>query len=120
MMSIIGNILWLFFGGLFLGVMWLLAGVMCCVTLIGIPLGIQCFKFARFALWPFGSEVVPSGRTLPFCLNVLWVLCLGWELAVVSACLGLFWCVTIVGIPFGVQCFKFIRLALMPFGSEVR
>lgn len=118
-MRIIGNILWILFGGLFLALLWLIAGVLCCVTIVGIPLGLQCFKFARFTFLPFGHSIVASQRVLPFLLNVLWLLLLGWELAVASVLAGLLWCLTIVGIPFGIQCFKFVKLAVMPFGSDI-
>ena len=55
-----------------------------------------------------------------FLANVLWLLLFGWSLALLSGALGLVLCVTVVGIPFGLQCFKFSKLALMPFGASVR
>mgnify|MGYP002564097559 CR=1 FL=1 len=87
----------------------------------GIPLGLQCFKFARLALLPFGKEIVYGGPSVcGFLANVLWLLLFGWSLALLSGALGLVLCVTVVGIPFGLQCFKFSKLALMPFGASVR
>lgn len=82
-------------------------------------MGIQCFKFASLVFWPFGRNVIFANGTANFLLNILWILIFGWELSIVSFLLGLFWCVTIVGIPLGMQCFKFARLAFMPFGAHI-
>lgn len=118
-MRTLGNILWFIFGGLILSVLWGVVGVICCCTIIAIPAGIQCFKFASFVLWPFCKDVVFSNGVGDFLLNVIWIFVFGWELVVVSCVFGLLWCITIVGIPFGVQFFKFARIALMPFGSYI-
>ena len=118
-MRFIGNILWCFLGGGLIALMWLAAGVICCLTVVGIPLGIQCFKFAGFTLFPFGREVRYSENPVDVIWNILWILLFGWELAVFSFILGLACCATIVGIPFGLQAFKFAKLALMPFGATV-
>ena len=118
-MKTLGNILWCFFGGFFLSCLWIIAGILCCCTIIAIPCGIQCFKFASFIFWPFGRTVVFSNQMTNFLLNVLWIVFWGWELSLASIFIGLFWCVTIIGMPFGTQCFKFARLALMPFGAQV-
>lgn len=118
-MRIIGNFLWCVFGGGINAILWGLAGVICCCTLVGIPMGIQCFKFARFVIWPFGKEIYYSNHIVNFIWNLLWIFSFGWELAVISFSIGLIWCLTILGIPFGIQCFKFARLALMPFGVEI-
>lgn len=118
-MRVFGNILWVLFGGGILAVLWGIAGLLCCCTIIGIPTGIQCFKFTSLVIWPFGRNVIFANCTTSFLLNILWILVFGWELAVISCVLGLIWCITIVGIPFGTQCFKFARLALMPFGAQI-
>jgi len=119
-MKTIANILWVLFGGLELALGWMLAGLLCCVTIVGIPFGKQCFKLAGFVLWPFGRRVdYERGGAANLLLNILWILLLGWELALASLAIGLAWCVTIVGIPFGVQAFKFAKLALLPFGARV-
>ena len=83
------------------------------------PVGFQCFKFAQFILWPFGKDIMFSTSTGSFLLNILWIMLFGWELAIASLIVGMIWCVTIIGIPFGMQCFKFAKLALLPFGSSV-
>ena len=118
-MSAIGNILWFLFGGLIGGLSWVLAGLIFCVTIVGIPVGMQCFKMAQLAFFPFGKEVVYGGGGLSFLVNLIWILFFGWEMAIGYAVLGLVWCVTILGIPVGKQCFKMAKLALMPFGAEV-
>ena len=118
-MKVIGNILWFVFGGLWLGIGWAVAGLLCCITIIGIPAGKQCFKIARLAFLPFGKEIKSSGGVGSLILNVIWILLLGWELALEAAVLGAVFCITIIGIPFGKQCFKLARLALMPFGAEI-
>lgn len=118
-MRVLGNILWVLFGGAFMALLWLMAGLLCCVTIIMIPVGMQCFKFAGFVLWPFGKTVYYGGGAGGCLLNALWLLLLGWELALTHVVVGLLFCITIVGIPFGVQCFKFARLALTPFGAVV-
>lgn len=119
--QVLGNVLWVIFGGLISAIGWLLAGCLCCITIIGIPIGTQCFKFARMALCPFGKKIyygnMGSGSVI---LNVIWVLLCGVELALVSVVMGITCCLTIVGIPFGLQHFKFAMLALTPFGAEIR
>jgi uncharacterized membrane protein YccF (DUF307 family) len=87
---------------------------------VGIPVGIQCFKFAELAFFPFGKEVDFGGGPVSFLFNLLWLVFGGFELALEAAGVGLLFCVTIIGIPFGLQCFKIAKLALMPFGATVR
>ena len=118
-MKIIGNILWIIFGGLILSLLWALVGVILCVTVFGIPFGMQCFKFANLMLFPFGREVVYGDGTVSFLFNVLWLIFFGFNLALWSLLIGCFWCVTIVGIPIGIQVIKFSKLALMPFGAKI-
>lgn len=118
-MKTIGNILWFFFGGLLLALMWAIAGLVCFVTIIGIPVGVQCFKFASLMLAPFGHDVEFGDGFGSLLLNLLWIIVFGVELAVTSAVIGLVWCITIVGIPIGLQSFKFAKLALLPFGAKI-
>ena len=118
-MRLIGNILWCVFCGLWLAIAWVIVAVALCVTIIGIPWGIQAFKFAGLALWPFNKQVVYGGGGISFLFNVLWLMCCGIPLAVVHAVVGLIMFLTIVGIPFGFQCFKLAKLALMPFGAAI-
>ena len=119
-MGCLGNLLWFVFGGLWMGLGWLLAGILWCITIIGIPIGTQCFKLAGLAFFPFGKEVEYGGGAGAFLLNIIWMIVSGIPLALESLLIGLVFCVTIIGIPFGLQCFKLAKLALMPFGTDVR
>ncbi len=118
-----GNILWLILGGLLVAVIYILVGLLMCITIIGIPFGLQLFKFANYALWPFGREIV-DGPGQPGCvsivMNLIWILLGWWEIAVIHLIFGLICCITIVGIPFGVQHFKMALLSVFPFGKEIR
>ena len=101
------------------GLSWCLAGCLWCITIVGIPVGTQCFKLAGLSFFPFGKEIRYGGGTVSFLLNILWLLFSGLALAIEHAVLGALLCVTIIGIPFGLQHFKLAQLALMPFGAEV-
>lgn len=118
-MGCLGNLIWFIFGGLTMGISWLLSGVIWCITIIGIPIGMQCFKFASLAFFPFGKEVQYGGNAGSFLLNILWMIITGIPMAVEAAVIGALFCITIIGIPFGKQCFKIAKLALMPFGANV-
>ena len=118
-MNTLGNILWFIFGGLFSGILWLLAGLIWCITIIGIPIGLQCFKFASLAMWPFGNEIVYGSGMFSLLVNVIWIVFFGLEMAVANLILGCLWCITIIGIPFGKQFFKLAQLSLMPFGAQI-
>ena len=119
-MSLLGNIIWLICGGLLAALGWAIAGLLVCLTIIGIPFGIQCFKTARLVLAPFGKDVdvgdFGGGGLLA---NILWILLLGWELCIAHLSAGLALCITIIGIPFGLQHFKLAKLAILPFGARI-
>lgn len=119
-MRFLGNILWFLLGGIGLGLSWALSGCLWCITIVGIPVGVQCFKFARLSFFPFGKEVVYGGSAPSLVLNIFWLIITGIPMAVSSALLGVLFCITIIGIPFGKQYFKFSKLSLMPFGAEIR
>lgn len=119
-MGCLGNILWFVFGGWISGLSWLMAGCIWCVTIVGIPWGLQCFKFASLSFCPFGKEVVYGGGAVSVIANIIWLLISGIPLAVENAMLGVIMCITIIGIPFGKQYFKIAALSLMPFGSEIK
>lgn len=120
-MTTLGNILWFLLGGFLIVFGYLLGGIFLCLTILGIPLGIQSFKLAGATLAPFGKEVVEHDRShgvLGILMNVVWVLLPGVELAVAHLVLAVLLAVTIVGIPFARQHMKLIPLALMPFGRS--
>ena len=118
-MSLLGNLLWLLCGGLVSALCWMIAGLLWCASIVGIPVGLQCFKFAKLSLMPFGKRVVDEGGAVSFLLNVAWLLLSGLELAIVHFVLGCLLSLTVIGIPFGKQFFKFARLSLAPFGARV-
>ena len=121
-MRVIGNVLWFVLAGLWMAVAYLIAGVIQCITIIGIPFGVQSFKLAGYALWPFGRIVVErtDRDSALSCLgNVIWFLLSGLWLAIGHVITGILLCITIIGIPFGVASFKLARLALTPFGKIV-
>lgn len=119
-MKLLGNILWFVICGFLGGLVWVLAGIFWCITIIGIPIGVQCFKFAGLAFFPFGKEVVYGGGTVSLIANIFWIVISGLPMAIGYAVIGAILYVTIIGIPFGKQCFKLARLSLMPFGADVR
>ncbi len=121
-MSIIGNIIWLLFGGLIIALEYFVASIFLCITIVGIPFGIQTMKLAGLALVPFGKEIRPkkyAGGCLYTLMNLIWLLCGGIWICLSHLVFGTFLCITIIGIPFGIQHFKLAALALTPFGSEV-
>lgn len=119
-MSCLGNLLWLIFGGLWNALIWCLFGILWCMTIVGIPVGIQCFKLAKLQLAPFGKEIVTvDAGSGTFILNILWLIFGGLELAIANLLSACFLAVTIVGIPFAFQALKMAKLSLMPFGKEV-
>jgi uncharacterized membrane protein YccF (DUF307 family) len=119
-MNFIGNVIWLLLGGIIAAILWFVAGLILCITIIGIPFGLQCFKIAGFVLWPFGKEIelghFGAGGLI---MNIIWLIFFGWEFALTHLGIGLVLCITIIGIPFGLQHFKFAQLGLMPFGAKI-
>lgn len=119
-MRTIGNILWVIFGGMEMALGWFVAGCLWSITIVGLPIGIQCFKFAGLLLWPFKKQIVPDAMgAISFLMNVLWLLISGIWLAIGEVITGAILCMSIIGIPFGLQHFKFAKLAIMPFGTSV-
>lgn len=122
-MSCLGNIIWLIFGGFVAGMGYILGGLLTCLTIIGIPFGVQSMKLGVATLAPFGREIVTaegSGGTLETIFNILWAIFFGWEIAVAHLTSALLLAITIVGLPFAKQHIKLIPLALFPFGKELR
>ncbi len=122
-MSLIGNIIWLIFGGFLAGFGYIISGLILCLTIIGIPFGWQSIKLGFATMTPFGREIVerPSADSpLTMVFNVIWLLFFGWEIALSHAVFGLILFITILGIPFAQQHFKLLSLALFPFGRELK
>ena len=121
-MNLFLNVIWLVFGGIMIAIEYAVSSVLMMITIIGIPFGLQTLKLAILALWPFGTSVVddgwPSG-CLAGLMNVIWWFVGGFVIALTHLFWGLIFCITIIGIPFGLQHFKLMRLALFPFGNSV-
>lgn len=122
-MNLLLNLVWLVLGGFIVAIAYLLGALVLCITIIGIPFGIQCFKLAGLALWPFGTEIhekEPPGGVLAVIMNIIWILLPGLELAIFHLIMALVFGITIIGLPIAVQHLKMTRLAILPFGFEVR
>jgi uncharacterized membrane protein YccF (DUF307 family) len=122
-MSLLGNLIWLLCGGLFAAIGYLVSGLSLCVTIVGIPFGIQTMKIGIATLAPFGKRVVElphANSTLRIVFNVIWIVLFGWELLVGHLVLALVLTLTVVGIPFAKQHIKLLPIALLPFGRELR
>jgi len=128
-LALIGNIIWFVLGGLVMGLAWWLAGILCYISIIGIPWGKACFVIGQFTFWPFGKQAVSrkqtSGNndigtgTLGLIGNVIWLIFMGIWLAIGHVVSGILCCLTIIGIPFGIQHFKLVPISLMPIGMTV-
>lgn len=119
-LGVLFNLIWIVTGGWLTALGFLLVGAICYVTVIGVPIGRQAFKMASLTLAPFGREVEYGGGAPSLVANVVWLLLGGWWSATCYVLEGLAFCVTVVGIPFGLQLFKMAKLTLMPFGATVR
>ena len=121
-MNFLLNLIWVIFGGLMIAVEYAISSVLMMITIIGIPFGLQTLKLAVLSLWPFGSEISddswPSGCLGGF-MNIIWWFVGGFAIALTHLGWGLFFCITIIGIPFGIQHFKLMKLAFFPFGKSV-
>ena len=122
-MNFLVNLVWLIMGGLLTALMYWTAGLIMCITIIGIPFGVQLLKIGSLSLWPFGHDLQPKADSATGCLqvafNVLWILLGWWEIALTHLTFGLILCCTIVGIPWGLQHFKLALGSVFPFGKEV-
>lgn len=120
-MKTILNVIWLVLSGFWLFLGYLVAGLVLCITIIGIPFGLAAFRIGVYALWPFGYTAVDRRDSGAPSLvgNVLWVVLAGWWLALGHILTGIALCVTIIGIPFGIANFKMIPVSLMPLGKEI-
>ncbi|MGJ8563904.1 MAG: YccF domain-containing protein [Alphaproteobacteria bacterium] len=128
-MSTIGNILWVIFGGLMSAISWCLAGVIMAITIIGLPWARACFTIANFSLFPFGREAINRrdltgysdiGTGLAGLIgNILWFILAGIWLAIGHVVIGCLFCITIIGIPFGLQHFKLAGISLAPIGKTI-
>lgn len=123
-MSFVLNLLWFILGGVLLGLFWSVVGLLCLISIIGIPFGFACFRIASFAFLPFNKDLVPAemmgekrilGTGL---MNFVWCVCFGFWLSLASAIIGLWYCITIIGIPCGVACFSISKVSFAPLGKR--
>lgn len=123
MSSAIGNVIWLIFGGFLAGLGYILGGLVLCVTIVGIPFGVQSMKLGLATMTPFGKEVVAAESGdgfLRMLFNVLWLVLFGWEIALAHVTGGIILAITVVGLPFAKQHFKLVPVALFPFSYALR
>jgi uncharacterized membrane protein YccF (DUF307 family) len=121
-MNLLGNLIWLIFGGIIIAIQYLIGSIILMITIVGIPFGLQTLKMASLSLWPFGRETrvhERAGGCLYILMNIIWLLTGGLWIAVTHAVFGFILCITIIGIPFGLQHFKLTAIALSPFGRDI-
>lgn len=121
-MNFLGNVIWLIFGGIVIAIEYFIGSIVLMITIIGIPFGIQTLKLSAIALWPFGRDTRVHSRAsgcLYIIMNVIWLLTGGLWIALTHLFFGILLCITIIGIPFGLQHFKLTALALSPFGRDI-
>jgi uncharacterized membrane protein YccF (DUF307 family) len=121
-MNFLGNLIWLIFGGIIIAIEYLIGSIILMATIVGIPFGLQTLKMASLSLWPFGRDTVVHSRAsgcLYIIMNIIWLLTGGIWIAITHAVFGLILCITIIGIPFGLQHFKLTAIALSPFGRDI-
>lgn len=121
-MNFLGNLIWLIFGGLVIAIEYFIGSILLMITIVGIPFGLQTLKMGALALWPFGRDTRVHSRAsgcLYILMNIIWLLCGGLWIAITHALFGLLLCITIIGIPFGLQHFKLTAIALNPFGRDI-
>ena len=119
LLKAIKNILWILLGGLWLAVLWGTVGVLLCLTIVGVPFGVQCFKLAKLSFLPFEKKIITHFKEHPVA-NIIWAFLGGWEMALIYLTFGIANCITIIGIPKGIQCFKIMKLAFVPFGAKIK
>jgi uncharacterized membrane protein YccF (DUF307 family) len=115
------NVIWLIFGGLWLAIGYVIAGIICVILIITIPFGIAAFRIAGYALWPFGRTAIrrPGAGVMSTIGNVIWILLAGWWLALGHVVTGVLMCLTIIGIPLGLANIKLIPISLLPLGTQI-
>jgi uncharacterized membrane protein YccF (DUF307 family) len=121
--SLLGNLIWIIFGGFVSWLFYMVAGLVMCVTIVGIPFGLMAFRIGFATLAPFGKELVelPNANSpLRIVFNVLWLIFFGWEIALSHLFWAVLLAITIIGLPFAKQHVKLIPLALLPFGRTLR
>ncbi|EFR44755.1 YccF domain-containing protein [Streptococcus pseudoporcinus] len=118
-MKFLGNIIWFICSGFWAWLSWSIVGLLLCITVLGLPLGLQCFKIANFGLFPFGKEIIIDQSATSIVFNIIWIILVGWSLAVLHLTSAFLLCISIIGIPFAIQSLKLARISLFPFGAKI-
>jgi len=121
-MNLLGNLIWLVLGGIIIAIEYFIGSLILIITIVGIPFGLQTLKMASLAIWPFGRDTrvdIRASGCLYILMNIIWLLTGGLWIALTHAVFGLILCITIIGIPFGLQHFKLTAIALSPFGRDI-
>lgn len=115
------NVIWLVFSGIWMALGYAVAGLICFIPIVTIPWGLACFRIARYSLWPFGYRVTdrPDAGIFSGIGNVIWLIVAGIWITIGHITAGIAFCLTIIGIPFGIAHFKMIPVSLMPLGREI-
>ena len=116
---VLACVIWILLGGIWMALIWAALGLLLCLTVIGIPFGMQCFKLAVFSFLPVGKKVDTNFGMHPVA-NALWLIFVGWDMAIIYLLVGIANCLMILGIPTGVRCFRIMKLALFPFGANIK
>lgn len=120
-MNTVLNVIWLVLAGIWLAISYVLAGIVACILIVTIPFGIASFRMANYVLWPFGRTIVPKPNAGFWSVlgNIIWFIVAGWWLALEHLFAGVLLCITIIGIPLGIACFKMIPISLVPLGKDI-
>ena len=121
-MKLLGNLIWLIFGGIIISIEYLISSMLLMITIVGIPFGLQTLKLAILALWPFGAKIrlkESNSGCLSTFMNLIWIFIGGFWISITHVFFGILFAITIIGIPFAKQHFKMAGLALTPFGKEI-
>lgn len=122
-MILIGNLIWLIFGGFVTGAGYIIGGIGICLTIVGIPFGVETIKLGIATMSPFGREIVEDDNpnsNLKIVLNVIWIFLFGWEIAMAHLVLAALFAISLIGLPFAEQHIKLVAIALFPFGRDLR
>ncbi|MBC7236591.1 MAG: YccF domain-containing protein [Chloroflexi bacterium] len=120
-MSLLGNIIWLIFGGFITGLGYIIGGLLLCITIVGIPFGLQSMRLGVATFAPFGKRVMasPTSYGLKVLFDIVWIVFFGWEIALAHLISALILAITIVGLPFAKQHLKLVTIALFPFSHDL-
>lgn len=121
-MSTLGNIVWFILGGFLVALIYFAIGILMCITIIGIPFGLQLMKIGRLALAPFGKDIKfkEDAGCLSIVFTLVWIICGWWETAIIHLVLAIIFAVTIIGIPFAKAHWRLMKLSFMPFGLTIK